>query len=325
MLKPSPKVSVIVAIYNMDDYLLKCLDSLSNQTFTNYEVILVDDGSTDGSLQICEDYKAKDERFRVITKENGGVASARQAGLEQSQGEYVIHVDPDDWVELDMLESLVSYAEETKADMVICDYYEYTNAGVVYKKQEPKSLDCQSLIIELFRTLHGSCWNKLVKRAKIVENNVYFPPLSLCEDTYFCVSFLMYPVKVSYFNRAYYYYNRLNVKSVTWKGNPKTGLYAWQACEEFRKLLNGNDVFWQVFVRDEMPWMAYLTLYYGAVSKDEFQSAYHEMKDYISNARNVKLVKLALTHFLLARLVVMVGRRFGVIKRFLVNKNHNVK
>lgn len=118
------KVSIIVPIYNAEKYLHRCVDSLLAQDFSDYEILLIDDGSLDASSKICDDYAQKECKVKVFHQKNSGVAAARQLGIEQAQGEYTIHVDADDWVDAAMLKELWSKAEDTKADMVICDYFE---------------------------------------------------------------------------------------------------------------------------------------------------------------------------------------------------------
>ena len=132
----TPLVSVIVPVYKAEAYLHKCVDSLLAQTMTDFEVLLIDDGSPDRSGAICDEYAAKDSRIRVFHKENGGVASARQVGIENVRGEYTIHADPDDWVEPTMLEELYAKAKEDDADMVICDYYINIKSRQKYHSQE---------------------------------------------------------------------------------------------------------------------------------------------------------------------------------------------
>ena len=102
----TPAVSVIVPVYNAEPYIRRCLDSISAQTFKDFEVILIDDGSPDHCGAICDEYARQDSRFRVIHKENEGVAVARQCGIDNAQGTYSIHCDPDDWVEPNWLEEL---------------------------------------------------------------------------------------------------------------------------------------------------------------------------------------------------------------------------
>ena len=110
------KISVIVPVYEVEPYLRKCLDSVVNQTYQNLEIILVDDGSPDKCPAICDEYAARDERIQVIHKENGGVASARNAGLERVTGDYIGWVDSDDWIETDMFEYLLENAEKFGAE-----------------------------------------------------------------------------------------------------------------------------------------------------------------------------------------------------------------
>ena len=124
-----PKVSVIVPIYKAEKYINRCIDSILAQTFTDWELLLIDDGSPDRSGEICDEYAENDPRIRVFHKANGGVSSARQMGQEEAVGEYTIHVDPDDWVEPTMLEELYAKAEADDADMVICDFFLDTKSG----------------------------------------------------------------------------------------------------------------------------------------------------------------------------------------------------
>ena len=112
-----PKISVIVPVYKAEAYLHRCIDSLLAQTFFDFEILLVDDGSPDRSGEICAEYARKDRRVRVFRKNNGGVSSARQCGIDNVVGEYSIHVDPDDWVEPTMLEELYEKAKKEAAPL----------------------------------------------------------------------------------------------------------------------------------------------------------------------------------------------------------------
>lgn len=117
-----PVVSIIVPIYNIEDYLPKCLDSIISQTYPNFELILVDDGSTDSSWHICDRFAEIDNRIKVIHKKNGGLTSARNAGLLLAQGDWIMHVDGDDWIDKTMLQSLITAAETMNADLVQCNF-----------------------------------------------------------------------------------------------------------------------------------------------------------------------------------------------------------
>lgn len=204
-----PKISIIVPVYKAENYLHRCVDSLLAQTFSDFEVLLIDDGSPDRSGEICDEYAKKDNRIRVFHKENGGVSSARQCGIDNAEGEYTIHADPDDWVEATMLEELYAKAKEEDADMVICDFYVNYGNKQIYKKQKPSSLDHETVLKEMFQQLHGSCWNKLIRRSCYKDNNISFDlELSFCEDLYFHIQLLSNPIKITYLNRSFYHYVR---------------------------------------------------------------------------------------------------------------------
>ena len=222
-----PEVSVIVPVYNAEKYLRKCVDSLLAQTFRYFEVILVDDGSPDRSGAICDEYAEKDPRVRVFHKENGGVSSARQCGLDHARGEYTIHADPDDWVEPNMLEELYAKAKAEDADMVICDYYVEFGKKTELKRQQPSALDSETVLREMFQRLHGSLWNKLVKRACYKDFQISFPPeIHYSEDLYVVVSLLLHPIKVAYIPRAFYHYNQTaNPNSISRSAGKRT--YEW--------------------------------------------------------------------------------------------------
>lgn len=203
-----PKISVIVPIYKAEKYLHKCVDSLLAQTFTDFEILLIDDGSPDKSGEICDDYALKDNRIRVFHKENGGVSSARQCGLDNARGEYTIHADPDDWVEANMLEELYAKAKEEDADMVICDFYFNSKTSQKYCLQSPSSLDHNTVMNELFQHLHGSTWNKLIRKSSYQNYNIRFDySLSFCEDLFFNIQLLSNNITISYVNRAFYHYS----------------------------------------------------------------------------------------------------------------------
>lgn len=206
-------VSIIIPVYNAKDTLCRCFDSLLKQTYGNFEVIVIDDGSKDGSGAICDAYAAIDSRIKVTHKANAGVSAARQDGLNYAVGKYVIHVDPDDWVEPQMIEELYNKAVTDNSDMVICDFYENIGKVQRYHVQRPSSLDHIVVLKEMFQQLHGSCWNKLVKRVCYNEFSINFPSnIYYCEDLYVIVSLLQHNIKISYFNKAFYHYEQYNNK-----------------------------------------------------------------------------------------------------------------
>lgn len=202
-----PKVSIIVPVYKAEAYLHRCVNSILAQSFADFELLLIDDGSPDRSGVICDEYAQKDSRVRVIHKENGGVSSARQRGLDESIGEYTIHADPDDWVEEKMIEILYHEALDMDADLVLCDYYKDCDGKSIYIEQRPESMNHNSIIKGLYGHLFGACWNKLIRRSVIKKYCVEFPKKwSLAEDQYFLVSLLLHDIKIGYVNNAFYHY-----------------------------------------------------------------------------------------------------------------------
>lgn len=206
-----PKISIIVPVYKAETYLHRCVDSILAQTFTDWELLLIDDGSPDRSGDICDEYAKKDTRIRVIHKENGGVSSARQRGLDESIGEYTIHADPDDWVEPDMLEGLYNKAKEEDADMVICDFFYEYKTGSIICKQHIENCNAEFILKQMFsQQLPGMCWNKLIRRECYIKYNISFPKdIIRWEDLYVVCSLLMHPIKCAYLSKAFYHYDQI--------------------------------------------------------------------------------------------------------------------
>ena len=202
------KISVIVAVYQVEQYIVRCLDSLLNQTFKDFEVLLIDDGSVDSSGQICDEYARRDNRFRVYHQRNEGVGSARQFGIEKSAGEYTIHVDPDDWIEPNMLEELYSTAVMNNADLVICDYYNDSEKTSSYVAQKPDLSTSNGYFEGLFNNaLYGACWNKLVRKKCYIDYNISFSKdMVLWEDKLVNLKLAEKPIIVTYLSKAFYHY-----------------------------------------------------------------------------------------------------------------------
>lgn len=241
------KISVIIAVYKAEKYIRKCLESLLLQTFQDFEVLLIDDGSPDKSGQICDEYALKDSRFRVFHKENGGVSTARQCGLINAVGEYIIHVDPDDWVESAMLEELYNTAKQEDSDMVICDFYcDYNGTNeCIYVNQTPSNLNHITILKELFYHLHGSCCNKLVKRQCFIDYKISFPlEISFCEDLYVNASLLKNNIKIAYLPKAFYHYVQdINSNSLAYSYKKENAKRDIRVKELFLQLLKGTDAY----------------------------------------------------------------------------------
>ena len=187
---------------------------------------------------MCDEIAATDARVKVIHQENKGVAAARQHGLESACGEYVIHADPDDWVDLDMIEQLYGKAVKDDADMVICDFYvEEQEYGTYYMVQKPSALGHFVVQRELFQFLHGSCWNKLVRRTCYNDFDIRFPEgISYCEDVCVNVALLNHDIHIAYLPKAFYHYDQYS-NSNSLVATPNYGMEHYERDKRLLQLL----------------------------------------------------------------------------------------
>ena len=312
-------ISIIVPIYKAENYLHKCICGILHQTFTDFQLILVDDGSPDKSGDICEEYAAMDSRIEVIHKENGGLTSARKCGIKYAKGRFSIQIDPDDWVEPSLLEELYQKAVKYDADMIICDFWEHCDGKDIYSKQEPKSLVHIDVMKEMFSTLKGTMWNKLIKTSCYKQYNIqFYEDLVLIEDLFLMFQLLLHPLKVVYVPKALYHYERdTNPNSLTMAHGERYKGYADSICKHFRDLLKPYPVFWQLWVEKEMPWIAYLALYYGAFNGKRFRQEFSYLCKLPAFNQNDRLVRLALKHYLLARILIIIRRLLSKTRMLL--------
>lgn len=209
------EISVVIPIYNASKSLNRCIDSVLNQTFVDYELILVDDGSTDGSEKICDKYAEVDDRVRVIHKINEGVSKARRVGIEQAVGVYSIHVDADDYIDSRELELLYSEAINQDADIVVCDYVlEYKPNKFCVLRQNPQSNNSRKYLDLIFEGKRmGTLWNKLI-RTSLYENVEYPYNINYCEDVCIMLQILSQNIKLAYVAQPFYHYC-FNNQSIT--------------------------------------------------------------------------------------------------------------
>ena len=202
-------ISVIVPIYNVEDYLPRCIESIINQTYKNIEIILIDDGSTDNSLKICKDYAEKDKRIIVINQENKGLSSARNAGLDIHKGKYIVFIDSDDYVCDTYIEKLYNNIIETKSDISICDFYRFIN-GKIIKNSYLKThfiVEDNSKYDFLENEYYSPTnyqWTKMYKSE--IFGNLRYPVGKNFEDVYLIVYELYKAKRISYMLEPLYYY-----------------------------------------------------------------------------------------------------------------------
>lgn len=209
------KVSIVVPVYNAEKSLKDCVESIINQTYGNWELWLVDDGSRDCSGQICDEYEMADARIRAVHKRNEGVSIARNTGLERATGEYVIFVDSDDYLEADALEKAVDVIHKSKTDVVMFGfYYHYAESGECVQNILSETFvgNTEEFVSEMFGEMFGKellnpPWNKLVKRELLIQNKVFFESdFSICEDMIFTIGILEKCSKIAFLNLPLYHY-----------------------------------------------------------------------------------------------------------------------
>lgn len=213
------KISVIVPVYNVERYLKRCIDSIINQTYSNLEIILIDDGSTDKSGAICDEYKEKNDNLLVVHKENGGLSSARNEGLNRAGGDYIIFVDSDDWLPIDSISYLYELIEYDGSDFAMGHFYRCGNIvdTNLLNKNDVKKIYSSEEFLKLFFKINSQenvqyAWGKIYKRE--LFSKVRFPLGLIDEDIPVMFDLIIASKNISYSTHIVYYYY-LNTDSIT--------------------------------------------------------------------------------------------------------------
>ena len=280
----TPAVSVILVAYNANGTIGRCIDSILAQSFQDFELVAVDDGSTDGTADILNGYASLYGNMHVLSQTNSGVAAARQKGLDNASGEYTIFVDADDWIEPDMLEKLLDKAREDNADMLIADAFEEHPGKTIRLSEQPASLDAQKVMAQMLGELHGFLWNKLIRRSCYTHNNLRFlPGVNCCEDQYMVVKLLSYGIKVSYLDAAFYHYVKNgNGSSLTGKWMKFPLEQRVRLINEF-KYLSGDDYYQSRFNR-YVALVAYDAIFAPKSERKQYRKLFRPFKDHIRKA-----------------------------------------
>ena len=230
-----PLVSILIPIYNTEEFLPKCLDSIVNQIYSNLQVVIIDDGSKDRSLSIAQKYANQNPCIEVYHQENQGVASTRNNLLDKAKGDYVLFVDSDDWCELDMVDFLINKAIANNADIVTCS---------VVKNDEPfvsdifleEIWDQEKAVLEFLRhkIFNGSLWNKLIKTS-LLHNLKFYCGIFYGEDALFLWEVLQNVNNIVVTNKVLYHYrmNNNSLSHLSWTPDKKgTGKFVWKKITE---------------------------------------------------------------------------------------------
>lgn len=225
-----PKLSIIIPMYNSEKYIDKCLQSILDLRFQDYEVICIDDGSTDRTLYLCKEYQARDKRVSIISGRHKGVAGARNAGISKAKGEYIAFVDSDDYVENAMYEDLIKQLDFTKADMAVTDFYIDNGTEIKLRTNDSivlSEFDGEQLIEYAFKREHyygitAWLWNKVFRRAVMMQDQplTFEEELEIGEDVVFLVEFALRTRKAIYLGNAFYHHIHRD-SSLSKKYHPK--------------------------------------------------------------------------------------------------------
>lgn len=299
-----PKISVIVPVYKVENYLDKCIESIQNQSYSDIEIILVDDGSPDNCGKICDEYAKNDTRIKVLHKENAGVSVARNTGMAAATGEYIMFVDSDDYIDENMISDMVSHLP---ADIVICGLKYVNTDGTVldlYFLDSEESITREEFIDSYFeiaerRHIFGGPVNKLFKKKIISEHNLEFnPEISICEDTLFVIEYLKKSENVSLVSKPYYNYVRYGSDTLTCKYNDNAFEICKMLYKEKLELVKASEKYNMSYMYEY-----HITLYIGffsyiyAFSNLSHKEKYKKLKSAVNDEfLHMLLDKAKMTH-----------------------------
>lgn len=234
----SPLVSLLSPCYNVEKFLPQCLDSIISQTYSNLQIVLIDDGSKDDTWRVMQDYAGKDNRIEIYHQENQGVAATRNHLLDKVKGDYVLFVDSDDWIEPDMVEFLVGKALTNNIEMVVCGNVINDTPPASEYNEELWSQD--KVVKEFLRhvSINGSLWNKLTK-VNLLHNVKFHCGISYGEDALFCWELLQNTKSILVTNKQLYHYrmNEISLSHSAFGSKKLSGHKVWTIlCEETKRL-----------------------------------------------------------------------------------------
>ncbi|MBQ1373191.1 glycosyltransferase family 2 protein [Candidatus Saccharibacteria bacterium] len=293
-------ISVIIPVYNVEKYVGKCLDSVVRQKYENLDIVIIDDGATDGSGAICDEFAKKDKRVRVFHKENGGLSDARDFGIKKAKGEIIAFVDSDDFISEDYVSAMYDEMVKKNADVVVCGY------NMMKPKRE--AISGEEATVKLLteqENVDMVAWNKLYKKSLFIDNNIWFPKAKKYEDTLTTYKILSKAEKVAYLDEALYCYTERG-DSIMGTGKLEErlktrGLAAKEAVEYFRGNKNLEQAAWISLLLAKYAYMNYATS--GNISKEDGEAAREwikkHKKDFVNNkylTRKLKIYNLMSTN-----------------------------
>lgn len=236
------KVSIIVPVYNAEMYLEECIESIINQTYSNIEIILIDDGSRDKSGLICDAFSKKSNRtIKVFHIKNNGVSNARNVGIENTTGDYILFVDSDDYIDKEMVSSMVEKMTNEIDLVAVGYYYLYKQKKILGMKEKEQKISSEEMRRKIFLedSINGYTPNKLFKSEIIIKNNIRFNTgIKICEDTLFCLQYSLYVRNAYILSKPFYYYRMRKTSCTNYKNEKDLSLFeAYTVMEKIDKNL----------------------------------------------------------------------------------------
>lgn len=296
--------SIIVPIYNVEQYLNQCIDSILIQSFSNFELILVNDGSTDNSIAICSKYKETDERVVLIDKKNEGLSASRNKGLLEASGEYIVFVDSDDfWVGQNALQDIADLINKTNVDIIIHEESRYFSPNRIQCKFNQNKLKHISGDFEhdasdmVYHHLYvASAWDKVIKKSILIDNDLFFTLNKIGEDMEWCAKLMNHLHTYTIYPKSFYMYRQLRPGSIVFNINEKVVLDIFMSVKNGLIEIDNNKETLQLAIKN------YWSFYYVVVLMhfDKLSSSNKKMlikdlaswKYLISSGRNVTVNKV---------------------------------
>lgn len=318
--------SIIVPVYNVEQYLKQCLDSIVKQTFEDFEVICINDGSTDNSFNILKEYARKDNRFKLISQENQGQGIARNKGIDIATGKYLLFVDPDDWIEANTLELIYKRAEKCQANVLQFDYDIYNNSKKTHKYKNfyqiakrkfgynLKKYDYYNWQIfkkNMFREIGFAVWNKAYLTSYIKKNNIRFAPSKIGEDHIFTIKSVILTHKVHYLNSMLYHYRNRENSSVNCASNNNFSVFV--NMQLLKTFLSENDLLNLLNAEFERYKIYNLIHHYSRIPADSTEKYLEECASLLSK-NEYKILLKKINHVSLSS-----GEKFFSIKNNKIN------
>ena len=310
-----PLFSIIIPVFNDKKNITRCINSVLSQVFDSFECLVIDDGSTDATLSICDAYAEKDSKIKVFHKNNEGISKTRQFGLNNSNGSFLIFIDSDDWVESSFLYNVNQLIESQPTDLIFLDFFdENSSLKEIYFNQKPSSTEIEQVLKDVLEGKQFSClWNVVIKKSFINQNNIVFTDnINYGEDTLFITEILLNKPVFNYLSGAFYHHT-YNSGSYTRKNKKNKYFERVKFLNELKALLvkyNRTDLndsnFFPFNDKFEM-------LSSGVFTRKEYQSLYplSFIKNYRKHAKYIKYFLLSMAEsklYFIARLLSILIR-----------------